>query len=118
MTNPVRSILAIFGGLLLLRLLDLVLVLAHPLSCVLVGYMIAKVAREQEIRHAAAAAAIQTGIYAWGFATLEANLLPPMWMRIVMLVLTAPAMLLGASTRAKARLLESPAPAAEPEERS
>ena len=118
MSNPIRSILAIISGLMLLRLLDLVLVIAHPISAMLVGYLIAKIAGEQEVRHALAAAAIQTAIYAWGFATFDASLLPPLWIRIIMLGVTAPAMLLGASTRAKARVLQSSAPVAEPEEHS
>ena len=116
MTDPVRSILAVLGGLVLLRLLDGVLVVAHPVSAALVGYMIGKIAREQEVRHAAAAAVIQTGVYAWVFLSDPAVL--PMWMHVMLLATTVPAMLLGASTRAKARALETPAPAAGPEEHS
>ena len=114
--NPLRSILAIFGGLVLLRLLDQVLMVAHPFSAALVGYVIAKLARQQEVRHAAAAGAIQTGIYAWGFLTLDAALLPPTWMRIVLLVTTVPALLLGAHIRAQAREIQASAPAPEPRE--
>ena len=116
MTNPVRSLLAIFGGLVLLRLLDGVLIVAHPISAALVGFVIGKIARAQEIRRAAAAAAIQTAVYAWVFASEPAVL--PAWVHVMLLVTTAPAMLLGASTRAKARAVETPAPAGGPEEHS
>ena len=118
MTNPMRSVLAIFGGLILLRLLDFMLIPAHPISAALVGYVLAKIAREQEVRHAAAAAAIQTGIYAWVIATTDASMLPPTWIRVMLLVTTAPAMLLGAATRARARALETPPATPAPEEHS
>lgn len=106
MMNPIRSILAIFGGLVLLNVLDRVLLIAHPLSAVLAGYLIAKIARQQEVRHAIAAAAIQTGVYAYVFLFGDAGPLP-VWMQVVMLVVTAPALMFGAHTRAQAREIQS-----------
>ncbi len=136
--NPMRSLVAVLGGLLVLfvigQVLELVIVrsaAAAPLenieqylavrsrtgvllallasqvvAALLAGYMTAKLAAVTEMTHAAMAAAMQTALLVWGF-TVGANAeLTPVWMRIATVVVTAPAMLVGASVRAKARVLQ------------
>jgi hypothetical protein len=135
--NPVRSVIAVLGGMLLLfmlsQILELVLVrtaAAAPLqnieeymavrgrsgvligllvsqvvAALLAGYTTAKVAAVAEMAHAALAAALQTILFTWGFTMGENASLTPVWMRIAIVLVTAPAMLAGASVRAKARRL-------------
>ena len=69
---------------------------------VLGGYLTAKVAGRQEMRHGWAAAILQTGGLVWGFTGGEFAAFTPVWMRIALVLLTGPAMLVGASVRARA----------------
>jgi hypothetical protein len=133
MLNPMRTAIAALGGFLLLFVLSqslewaLVNALAGaPLqnteaylavrnrtgvlvgvlgstavAALLAGYVTAKVAGAAELSHAGLAAAL----FAWGINTGESAAITPMWMRVAMVALTAPAMLVGASVRAKARVL-------------
>ena len=106
MTNPVRSVLAVMGGLVALRLMDAVLpsLVTHVVASALAGYAIGRIAGHQEVRHAAAGAAILTAAYL--SAVLSDNPdLPPMWMRVTLLVATPPALIGGAWLRARARAL-------------
>jgi hypothetical protein len=139
--NPVRSLVAVLGGLLMLfaltQVLELVLVrtaAAAPLenmeqylavrnrtgvlvgllasqlvASLLAGYTAAKVAGLAELTHAGIAAALQTALFAWGFTVGESASLSPVWMRVATVVVTAPAMLAGASVRAKARVFQEQA---------
>ena len=87
------------------------------LASMLAGYIMAKIAGAHEVRHAAGAAVIMTGIYAAAFFGGNA-MLPPVWVRVAMLVVTPPALIAGASIRAQARAIQQEAAASRPEERS
>ena len=69
---------------------------------VLGGYLTAKVSGRQEMQHAWAAAILQTAGLVWGFTGGEFAAFTPVWMRIALVLLTGPAMLVGASIRARA----------------
>ena len=136
--NPMRSLVAVLGGLLFLfmigQILELVIVrsaaaaplenieqymavrsrtgvliallVSQAVAALLAGYMTAKLASVTEMTHAAMAAAMQTALLVWGFTVGENAGLTPVWMRIATVLVTAPAMLAGASVRAKARVLQ------------
>lgn len=136
--NPMRSLIGVLGGLLMLfvigQILELVIVrgaagasldnieqylavrsrtgvligllIAQAVAALLAGYMTAKVAGAAELTHAAIAVAIQTALLVWGFTVGENAGLTPVWMRISTVAVTAPAMFMGASVRAKARVLQ------------
>lgn len=74
----------------------------NSLASVLGGYLAARVAGRREMLHGGAAAAIQTAALVWGFTAGEYAGFTPVWMRIVLVLLTGPAMLAGASIRARA----------------
>ena len=74
----------------------------NSVAAILGGYITARVAGSREMLHAGAAAAIQTMALIWGFTAGEYASFTPVWMRIALVLLTGPAMLLGASVRAKA----------------
>lgn len=86
-----------------------VTLVTHVFAASLAGYMIAKIAVAHEMRHAMAAAALQTAAYVWAFTMSENMLLPPVWTRVAFLAVTAPALLAGASIRAQARSIQSEA---------
>jgi hypothetical protein len=67
---------------------------------VLAGYVTAKIATADQIKFAAGAAALQTIIFIYGFAT--ADPFTPLWMRIALVLLIGPAILFGASVRIRA----------------
>ena len=104
--SPVRSVAAIVGGILLLRILDLILpsLITHAVASVLAGYVIGRIARAQEVRHAIAAAAVVTAAYVAGTMSDNPNL-PPMPVRIALLAITGPAIVAGAWIRARARVV-------------
>jgi hypothetical protein len=73
------------------------------------GYMTAKIAGFQEMKHAGAAAAVQTAALIWGFTMSEYAAFTPAWMRIALILITGPAMMVGASVRAHAaRIADNP----------
>ncbi len=78
----------------------------NTLAAILGGYLTAKVARTNEMRHAAVAAAAQTLSFIWGFTAGEYAAFTPVWMRVALVVLSGPAILLGASIRASAARAE------------
>jgi hypothetical protein len=132
--NPIRSVVAVLGGILLIsvvvEVLEFTLVSAraggaitdiqgyfavrnqpvmlaaklvyNSLAAVLGGHMIAKVAGSHEMLHAAVGALVQTVTLAWGFTAGEYAAFTPGWMRVALVALTGPAMLAGASVRARA----------------
>jgi heme/copper-type cytochrome/quinol oxidase subunit 3 len=132
--NPIRSLVAVLGGILLIsvvvEVLEFTLVSAraggaitdmagyfavrnqpamlaaklvyNTLAAVLGGYMIAKIAGSRELLHGALGALLQTGAFGWGFTAGEYAAFTPVWMRIALVALTAPAMLAGAAIRARA----------------
>jgi hypothetical protein len=74
----------------------------NTLAAILGGYVTAKVARTAEVRHGMVAAAAQTAAFAWWFTLGEFASFTPVWMRIVLVLLTGPAMIAGATIRARA----------------
>lgn len=132
--NPIRSTLAVLGGILLIsvvvEVLEFTLVNArtggaivdmpgyfavrnqpamlaaklvyNSLAAVLGGYMIARVAGGGEMIHGAAGALVQTAGLVWGFTAGEYAAFTPVWMRVALVALTGPAMIAGASVRARA----------------
>jgi hypothetical protein len=74
----------------------------NTVAAVLGGYVTARVAMADEMRHAAAAAAAQTAALVWGFTAGEFASYTPIWMRIALVILMGPAMMVGAAVRARA----------------
>jgi hypothetical protein len=85
-------------------------VVSSALTAVLAGYFVAKLAGSLELGHAGIAGLVQTATLAWGFAIGEYASATPLWVRAALVLATAPAMVLGASVRRRARLSEQPAP--------
>jgi hypothetical protein len=136
--NPVKSLTAVLGGILVVfaigQVLEIVLVMAvadprpesydqyltvrartpiqigilvsHAIAALLGGYIAARIAGVQETTHATVAAVLQIGFLLWGFSPGENAAMTPMWNRVALVVVTAPAMLAGASVRAKARAFQ------------
>jgi hypothetical protein len=55
------------------------------------------------MRHAAAAALLQTAALIWGFTAGEYASYTPLWMRLALVLLMGPAIMAGAAIRARAR---------------
>ncbi len=77
---------------------------------ILGGYTCARIARGEEIRMALLAALIQSVVLAWDYTTGEYAWGTPVWMRITLCLISGPAMLTGASIRARAAALEPDIP--------
>src|SRR5687767_856487 len=122
--NPLRSIVAVLAGMMLLNFMDLTLerilvnavadvvpadeasyvairdrpllltvtLVSHSLAATLVGYVVAKIAGAHEMRHAVAAAVALTVTFALAFAS-DNPMLPPPWVRAVIMIVTPPALL-------------------------
>jgi hypothetical protein len=73
----------------------------------LAGYLVAKVAAQYEIQHAAFAALVQTVLLVRGFTAESAAAALPAWLKVSIVVVTVSAMLLGASVRARAAKLNA-----------
>ena len=80
---------------------------------VLAGYMTGKIAGSREMALAGIAGAAVTVTLALGLTTGQYAALP-LWMRILLVVTTGPAMLAGAWIRMQARLALEPVPEAPP----
>jgi hypothetical protein len=76
--------------------------LYNTLAAILAGYMTAKIAGRRELLHAAVVAIVQTMALVWGFTAGEYASFTPVWMRVALVLTTGPAMMLGASIRARA----------------
>lgn len=74
----------------------------NTLAAVLGGYMTARIAGNREMLHAGVAALVQMAALVWGFTAGEYAACTPAWMRVALVLLTGPAMLAGAATRARA----------------
>ena len=74
----------------------------YPMAGVLGGYVTARVAMKHEMHHAAVAAAAQTVALIWGFSRGEFASSTPIVIRVALIVLTGPAMMVGAAVRARA----------------
>jgi hypothetical protein len=79
-------------------------VITHGLASLLTGYVLGKLAGANEVQHAIAAAVLATIAYAFAFVTPNV-MLPPVWVRIVVLLITPPALVAGAYVRGQARLI-------------
>ena len=73
------------------------------LAAVLGGYVTAKVAGAAEMKYASVAASLQTFALIYGMNASEYGPFTPTWTWIALIVLTGPAILLGAAVRAQAR---------------
>ena len=78
----------------------------NTVAAVLGGYMVAKIAGQQEMAHARIAALVQTAAMIYGFTAGEYAQFTPAWMRIALIAIVGPAMLAGASIRKRAEQLE------------
>jgi hypothetical protein len=67
----------------------------------LAGYLVAKIAGQYEMQHAAFAAAVQGLLLVRGFAADRAASALPIWLNLALVLVTVVAMLLGASVRAR-----------------
>ena len=74
----------------------------NSIAAVLGGYLTARVAGTREVLHGSVAALLKTMALAWGFTAGEYAGFTPAWMRIALVLVTGPAMLVGASIRARA----------------
>jgi hypothetical protein len=80
-------------------------VVYNSIAAVLGGYVVAKIAGVEEMAHARVAAIVQTAALIYGFTVGEYAHFTPVWMRVVLVGLMGPAMLAGASIRARAARL-------------
>ncbi|HVG55138.1 MAG TPA: hypothetical protein VM846_11950 [Vicinamibacterales bacterium] len=79
-------------------------VVTHALASLLTGYVLAKLAGSHEVQHAMVTAALAVMLI--GFASLTPNImLPPLWVRAAMVLITPPALIAGAYVRGQARLI-------------
>jgi hypothetical protein len=74
----------------------------YPVAGLLGGYVTARVAMNYEMHHAAAAAAAQTVALIWGFTRGEFASYTPIGVRVALIILTGPAMMVGAAVRTRA----------------
>jgi hypothetical protein len=72
----------------------------------LAGYLVAKIAGQYEVQHAAFAAVLQTLLLIRSYATADPATALPLWLEVALVMVTVAAMLLGASVRARAAKLE------------
>lgn len=132
--SPIRSIVAVLGGILLVsvtvQVLEFTLVNAraggaimdmrgyfavhnqpvmlaaklvyNTFAAVLGGYMTAKVAGHRHMLHGVVAALLLTAALIRGSTAGEYAEFTPVWMRVALVLLTGPAMVAGASIRARA----------------
>lgn len=81
---------------------------------VLAGHMAARIAREDAVRTVAIAAAAISVMLIWEYTGGEFAWGTPVWMRVILVGITGPAMVLGAYARATAEELRAQEPAATP----
>ena len=74
----------------------------NTVAAILGGYLTARIAGRQEMEHVRIAALVQTAALIYGFTVGEYAAYTPAWMRIALVMLTAPAMLAGGMVRARA----------------
>jgi hypothetical protein len=79
----------------------------NTMTAVWSGYMTARVAGQHEFYYGKMAAFVQTVELAWRFLVGEYAGFTPSWMRTFVVLTTGPAMLAGASIRARARVAET-----------
>lgn len=81
------------------------MVVIAGMTGLLAGYLVAKIAGQYEMQHAAFAALVQTALLVRGFAAESAAVALPAWVKVALVMMTVSAMLLGASVRARAAKL-------------
>lgn len=74
------------------------------LVAVLAGYVCGKIAGGHELTLAGVAALLQTGAFVYGFTMGEFASQTPIWMRVLLIVITGPGMIVGAWVRGQARM--------------
>jgi hypothetical protein len=84
----------------------------NTVAAILGGYVTAKIARQQEMAHARVAALVMTASMLYGFTVGEFARFTPVWLRIALIALIAPAVLVGATIRQRAAEAERHAPKA------
>jgi uncharacterized membrane protein len=82
------------------------MLVTHLVAALLAGYITGRIAGTQEVRHAMGAGAVLLAVYAGAFLG-DNPMLPPVWMRVTMLLVTLPVLVGGASIRAQAREIQS-----------
>jgi hypothetical protein len=80
-----------------------VTMVTHAFAALLTGYMLGRLAGTQEVRHATAAAVLATLLMVAASTTAN-EMLPPVWVRVAMGVITPPALIAGAYVRGQARI--------------
>ena len=82
------------------------LLVTHAIAALLPGYVLARLAGSHEVQHAAATAALVTLLLV--AASVAPNVLvPPLWVRVAMAVITPPALIAGAYIRGQARVIRA-----------
>jgi hypothetical protein len=81
------------------------LLVIAALTGLLSGYLVAKIAGQYEVQHAAFTALLQTLLLIRGFGDEAATAALPIWVKVSLVLVTVPAMLLGALVRARAASL-------------
>lgn len=81
-------------------------VVTHGLGAILAGYIGGKIAQTAEVAHAGFAGALQVVFALLEYTTGGNPGMYPVWVRIAIPLVTVPAMLAGATVRARARTLQ------------
>ncbi len=81
-----------------------IIIVTHAMAALLTGYVLARLAGSHEVQHAAVAAAFVT-LLLIGASANPNVLVPPLWVRLTMAVVTLPAMITGAYIRGQARMI-------------
>lgn len=82
------------------------LLVTHAIAALLTGYVLARLAGSHEVQHAAATAGLVTLLLV--AASVAPNVLvPPLWVRVAMAVITPPALIAGAYIRGQARVIRA-----------
>lgn len=110
--SPLRSVAAIVGGIVVLLVLGVMLpsIVTHTVASLLAGYVVGRIARAQEVRHAIAAAAVMSAAYVAAVVS-DNPALPPRSILVTLLAITGPAMVAGAWFRGRARTIQADADA-------
>ena len=81
-----------------------VTLVTHGFASLLTGYVLAKLAGKSEVQHAAATAGL-FAVAMIGASAAPNVMLPPVWVRMVMMLITPPALIAGAYVRGQARMV-------------
>lgn len=134
--SPVRSIVAVLGGTVIVRWLGQALeaglvlatsdvdtlegyfavrnqtsilvgvVIANGVGAILAGYVAAKIAGAAEVAHVSFAGGLQVLFTVLEYTRGGNPAMYPLWVQVALPLVTVPAMLAGAMVRARARLLQ------------